>query len=98
MNKITKNLDELNSEYEKWILEQEIIANSELSGELLDTAKNHIESCFNCLARMKQGVQLLNNDKNVNRAFRLMNRSMLRSFSLICRTASKISFLPAPGA
>lgn len=74
---ITKNLDELNSEYEKWILEQEKIANSELSGELLDTAKKHIESCFNCLARMKQGVQLLNNDKNVNRAFRLMNRSML---------------------
>ena len=74
---ISKNLNELNSEYEKWILEQETIANSELSGELLETANKHIESCFNCLTRMKQGVYLLNTNDKVNRAFRLMNRSML---------------------
>lgn len=74
---ITTNLIKLNSEYEAWIKKQEEIANAELKDELLETALRHIESCRLCLQRMKEGVDLLNSNENVNRAFRLMNRAML---------------------
>lgn len=74
---ITTNLVKLNSEYETWINEQEKIANAELKGELLETALRHIDSCRLCLSRMKEGVELLNSNENVNRAFKLMNRAML---------------------
>ncbi|HRT89580.1 MAG TPA: helicase-related protein [Bacteroidales bacterium] len=74
---ITTNLNKLNSEYEAWINEQERIANAELKDELLETALRHIDSCRLCLKRMKEGVDLLNSNEKVNRAFRLMNRAML---------------------
>jgi hypothetical protein len=74
---ITKNLLELNSEYEKWIQQQEVIAKSELAGDFLTTAERHISSCRSCLLRMKEGVKLLETNVKVNRAFRLMNRAML---------------------
>lgn len=74
---ITENLIKLNSEYESWINKQEVIANTELNGELLETALRHIMSCRKCLLRMSEGVQLLNTNEKVNRAFRLMNRAML---------------------
>ncbi len=74
---ITVNLLKLNSEYETWINEQERIANAELEDELLETALRHIESCRLCLSRMKEGVQLLNTNVKINRAFKLMNRAML---------------------
>ena len=73
----TANLVKLNSEYEAWINQQEEIANSELKDELLETALRHIESCRLCLQRMKEGVDILNSNEKVNRAFRLMNRAML---------------------
>ncbi|MEK6616273.1 MAG: helicase, partial [Bacteroidota bacterium] len=74
---ITSNLVKLNSEYETWINEQERIANAELKGELLETALRHIESCRSCLARMKEGVEILKSNSKVNRAFKLMNQAML---------------------
>lgn len=74
---ITDNLIKLNSEYEAWINKQEDIANAELKDELHETALRHIESCRLCLRRMKEGVDILNSNKKVNRAFRLMNRAML---------------------
>ncbi|OQY94117.1 MAG: hypothetical protein B6D37_09395 [Sphingobacteriales bacterium UTBCD1] len=74
---ITTNLVKLNSEYEAWINEQEEIAKAELKDELLKTALRHIESCRLSLQRMKEGVELLNKNESVNRAFRLMNRAML---------------------
>lgn len=76
-NDITDNLVKLNAEYESWINEQEEIANKELKDELLETALRHIESCRLCLQRMEEGVELLNSNEKVNRAFRLMNRAML---------------------
>lgn len=76
-NNITGNLIKLNEEYETWINEQEEIANTELQDELLKTALRHIESCRSCLRRMKDGVELLKNNEDVNRSFRLMNRAML---------------------
>jgi hypothetical protein len=74
---ITENLILLNSEYERWINEQEEIAKKELKGDFLNTAIRHIESCQACLRRMKEGVELLRSNKKVNRAFRLMNKAML---------------------
>lgn len=74
---ITSNLIQLNTEYENWINEQEEIANRELIGEFLNTARRHISSCRACLKRMKEGVDLLKNNSKVNRAFRLMNKAML---------------------
>ncbi|HAQ38846.1 MAG TPA: hypothetical protein DCQ58_10095 [Saprospirales bacterium] len=74
---ITLNLVQLNSEYEKWINEQETIAKKELKEEFLKTALRHIESCRACLKRMKEGVELLKSNSKVNRSFKLMNRAML---------------------
>ena len=74
---ITSNLVQLNSEYEKWINEQEGIAKKELKDEFLKTAMRHVESCRACLKRMKEGVELLKSNPKVNRAFKLMNRAML---------------------
>ena len=74
---ITSNLVQLNSEYEKWINEQEAIAKKEFKDEFLKTAMRHIESCRVCLKRMKEGVELLKSNPKVNRAFKLMNRAML---------------------
>jgi len=74
---ITSNLVQLNSEYEKWINEQEAIAKKELKDEFLKTAMRHIESCRACLKRMKEGVELLKSNPKVISAFKLMNRAML---------------------
>lgn len=74
---ITEGLSALNDEYEKWINEQEAIAQAELTGEFLQTAMRHIKSCRTCLQRMKDGVELLKTNSTVNKAFRLMNRAML---------------------
>src|SRR6266542_515519 len=74
---ITENLLKLNSAYGEWINEQEEIAKEELGEEYQEAAKNHIQSCRSCLARMKDGVELLNTNEQVNRSFRLMNRAML---------------------
>jgi len=74
---ITEGLSALNHEYENWINDQEAIAHAELTGEFLETAMRHIQSCRTCLQRMRNGVELLKNNSTVNRAFRLMNRAML---------------------
>ena len=74
---IKSNLFKLNEEYETWITKQEEIAKKELEDELLQTALRHIESCRTCLKRMREGVELINSNNKVNRAFRLMNRAML---------------------
>jgi hypothetical protein len=74
---ITEYLLKLNSAYEAWINEQEEIAKKELGEEYQEAARNHLQSCRSCLARMKDGVELLNTNEQVNRSFRLMNRAML---------------------
>ncbi len=74
---VTENLVKLNSTYEGWIIEQEEIAKKELNEEYQEAARTHIQNCRSCLARMKSGVELLNTNGKVNRAFRLMNRAML---------------------
>jgi hypothetical protein len=60
--------------YEQWILELEVQLPSV---EDRRTAERHIRNCRECLARMKEGVQLLASDKTIRDAFGLMNRAML---------------------
>ena len=69
----------LANEYEHWISEreQEIDERSDLSPALERTARTHMENCKECLRRMRCGVQLLQDDLNVAKAFRLMNEAML---------------------
>ena len=76
---ITASCTQLAAEYEKWIeeQEQEIEARSDLSTELKDTAKSHLEDCRDCLRRIREGIQLLGRDADVELAFRLMNQAML---------------------
>lgn len=74
---ISENLLKLNLAYETWINKQEEIAKKELGDEFQEAAKNHIQSCRSCLARMKDGVELLNTNEQVKHSFKLMNRAML---------------------
>ena len=62
--------------YEKWI-EQQTQRAQLLSDEQRATAKNHLAQCRDVSSRMRDGVQLLQNDARVRRAFTLMNRAML---------------------
>jgi hypothetical protein len=62
--------------YEQWI-NAEAGRAAALSGELRQTADEHLENCRHCLGRMRDGVHLLQSDARVRRAFSLMNRAML---------------------
>jgi hypothetical protein len=77
MEDITSPLSIMCGKYRKWIKEQEELASEHLEGELKETADKHIDNCRRCLDRMEEGIRLIKSDPVVNRAFRLMNRSML---------------------
>lgn len=79
-NDTISNLNLLCNQYEIWIKKQEALSinfekNSEQ--EFAETAKAHINNCKKCLARMRDGVKLLKEDRNVQNAFQYMNRAML---------------------
>jgi hypothetical protein len=67
-------------EYGDWIAtrEAEVISDNSLSAKLKETARRHLANCRKCLGRMEAGVQLLEEDANVSRAFQLMNEAMLK--------------------
>ena len=71
------NLEKLCSKYESWIKEEQNNIRDELNGEMIDTAERHIQSCIECLERMKDGVNLLKTDEMIKKAFGWMNRAML---------------------
>jgi hypothetical protein len=76
------SLKTLCAKYEEWIDEQEEIIKEEinkksLEAKLLTAANRHIQNCKTCLYRMRGGVDLIENDSSVRRAFTLMNRAML---------------------
>ena len=66
-------------EYDRWIVEREreVSGGRHLSPQLLATARRHIDNCKSCLRRMRDGVQLLDQDDRLALAFRLMNEAML---------------------
>ncbi|GAB3899993.1 helicase-related protein [Spirosoma agri] len=70
-------LNRLTESYDKWISQQEEIAETTLDGDLLITALRHIDNCRDCLHRMQEGITLLSTNDKAEKAFRLMNRAML---------------------
>lgn len=74
---ILVNLESLNNEYGKWIDKQDNLIRDSLSEEYRNTAKKHLQTCRDCLLRMRYGVELIKTNRIVNRAFRMMNRAML---------------------
>jgi hypothetical protein len=74
---ITDPLKQLCNSYAAWIEARQIEAYEQLSGELLETAKRHIDNCRQCLERMRNGIKLIEEDPQVKLAFGLMNRAMV---------------------
>lgn len=68
----------LSDKYEQWITarEHEISLRTDLSPELEKTAWKHMRNCRECLRRMRDGVQILEQDREVALAFRMMNEAM----------------------
>ena len=70
--------------YEAWIAEREaeIVGRSDLFPEIDEdlnkTARRHMDNCRDCLRRMREGVELLEDDSNAAMAFRLMNEAMFK--------------------
>lgn len=69
----------LAAEYGRWIVEQEvrIEASAELSADLKEAGRRHMRRCRRCLERIGEGIELLEGDPAVRKAFALMNRAML---------------------
>ena len=77
--RITADLcTKLSDEYEDWITtrEHEIVSNTDLTPELEDTARRHMDNCRECLRRIREGIQILDQDPVVALAFRMMNEAM----------------------
>lgn len=75
LNETIEELKEMCRAYRVWIDDQK-----RKSFDLdvhRDTAERHIQNCMNCYSRMIDGVELLQSDKNVQKAFQYMNRAML---------------------
>lgn len=63
-------------QYEKWI--QELKAEKDkLNSRYTATAERHIENCEKCLARMRNGIHILQINDKVRIAFQYMNLAML---------------------
>ena len=69
-------LRQLCAKYGEWIDGLYKIKDT-LSSEYIDTAQRHIDNCHTCLSRMKQGVDLLEQNETVRTAFQYMNLAML---------------------
>lgn len=65
------------AKYQEWIdgLSKEL---PEISEEFIPTANRHLESCQKCHDRMIQGLELLEKDSTVRKAFHWMNLAMLK--------------------
>ena len=63
--------------YGTWIDREEARIEGEVPGALQDAAWGHIEACRECLRRIEDGIDLLDDDPRARRAFALMNRAML---------------------
>ena len=65
-------------EYETWITarDDEIARRADLTPELEETALRHMDNCRECLRRMRDGIQILEQDREIGLAFRMMNEAM----------------------
>lgn len=69
-------LYEFSNAYEKWINEL-IDSSKEISSIFNNVVQTQIEKCKDALLRMRNGIRVLESDKNSYDAFSLMNRAML---------------------
>ena len=77
---LTETIKELRlmcSKYRDWINNLKVLRNT-LEAGFRRTAARHITNCEQCLERMERGVDLLEQDKNVQVAFQYMNLAMLQ--------------------
>lgn len=70
------NLNMLCSQYREWIQKLKLELQA-LPKEYQETANSHINQCERTLSRMSNGLDLLQKDEDVARAFQLMNEAML---------------------
>lgn len=75
---LVPKLDPVISAYSAWIEYQreKLKEPSELLGEFRTTAEEVLKNCSRTLERIKQGVDLLGNDKPAAAAFQFMNKAM----------------------
>lgn len=69
-------LAQLLDKYQAWI-NQRALAVGELPQDYKPVAEQHLESCRDCLGRMRDGFELIATDESASIAFRLANRAML---------------------
>jgi hypothetical protein len=74
--KTVDNLRTLCDKYEEWIHAIREEADT-LEEQYKSTAERHIEQCKKCLVRLRDGIDLLEENEHVRYAFQLMNRAML---------------------
>ncbi|SNC59271.1 Helicase conserved C-terminal domain-containing protein [Marinobacter sp. es.048] len=72
-----RQLDVLIAEYDRWIDKEAKRAISLTDPQLKRTAIRHLEACREVLDRMNEGRRNLDQDEDIRRAFRLMNKAML---------------------
>ena len=70
-----KKLDELLNNYEKWIKSKE--KDKEYIEEVYSSvAESNISECFNALERMRLGLELIQTDPKIRKAFQLANQAI----------------------
>lgn len=74
-----KAMQTLCEKYALWIKQTKVKA-SELPKQYEDAARRNLEQCTLCLERIKDGIELLNNNETAKRAFELMNEAMYDQF------------------
>lgn len=76
-----QELEALCDKYEQWIAvcekETKTLKIRYSRTDYVTTAKRHINNCRICLTRMREGIELLKNNKNVRIAFQYMNLAMI---------------------
>lgn len=71
---IIENLSRLCKKYKEWI---EQLKTTDIDPKLEGIKNRHIDDCLKCYQRIVSGISLLEEDSDVLKAFRLMNRAML---------------------
>jgi hypothetical protein len=69
-------LEKIATEYSRWI-ECRKAELGDLRGRLPEVGRDHLQACETCLNRIKDGLARLRENKNIRKAFRLANLSML---------------------
>lgn len=90
-SKWIEQLERIVSEYESWISTQRSHIASQ-SERLQKTAKLHIDRCSEAAQRMRDGLELLVSDKQVQQAFHFANLAMLMQQVRSRREARIVSF------